>query len=297
MPRKVTTTAVAEKPVTTAAVDPLPAPATPPTVVVCILDRSGSMLSIKDATISGFNEYLSGLRRDTETQYLFSLTLFDSMTLERRHHLVPISEVPPLTGDTYRPGASTPLYDAVVETVEAEHAELAKRGERNPVLVVIMTDGEENSSTKHDESCLRQVVSSLEKGGKGDWTFTYLGANQDAWAVAQKWGFAKNNTLTWDATPQAAAATFSTLSSSTATYAATARSAVASGAASYSASNFFVDPSAGSAPVTIPPSSAVPPPTAAPPPPVARTFHHPSPTAPTHRHQGATTKGHSHELA
>ena len=54
------------------------------------------------------------------------------------------------------------------------------------VLCVVVTDGEENSSTEVDPETLRAMIAEREKDG---WTFIFLGANIDAWDEGRKYGY------------------------------------------------------------------------------------------------------------
>ena len=72
-----------------------------------VLDRSGSMQSIKDDTIGAFNSYVETLAKDSPKSKL-SLTIFDSQSIDTIVNDVPLADVKPLDGDTYQPRASTP---------------------------------------------------------------------------------------------------------------------------------------------------------------------------------------------
>ena len=171
-----------------------------------ILDNSGSMSMVQDATISSFNEYIQSLKKDKENTYKFQLTIFadDIVTKD----ICPIDQVEPLTRETYPAnGPSTALYDAACMTI--------KEAQNNPGknLVVILTDGEENSSREYNEKNFRDLVKKLEK--KGNWTFTYLGANQDSYAVAQRFGFKKGNISNYTTSAAGMASVLSNLTRST----------------------------------------------------------------------------------
>ena len=56
-----------------------------------------------------------------------------------------------------------------------------KVGSEDKVLVTVITDGEENSSTEYDGKAIKALVEELK--GKG-WVFAYIGANQDVEKVA-----------------------------------------------------------------------------------------------------------------
>lgn len=148
-----------------------------------ILDETGSMCSCARETISGFNEYIQTLKKDAK-DILFSLTKFNSSRVEVTHKDIPLAEVAVLTDQNYRPDNLTPLYDAIGKTI----AEL--KDIEGKVLVVVMTDGEENASKEYSRDKIFALIKEKEKVG---WTFLYLGANQDSWANAQQFGFSKGN--------------------------------------------------------------------------------------------------------
>lgn len=157
------------------------------TLVNFILDKSGSMESVKNSTISGFNEYVETLKRDGNN-YSFSLTFFDTDT-KQTYTNEPIKKVGKLDKENYEPNGNTALYDAVCRTIDTVKGTV-KKGQK--VLTVIMTDGEENSSKEYTQEQLRAKIAELEK--TGNWSFVFLGANQDSWANAAKMGIPKMNT-------------------------------------------------------------------------------------------------------
>src|SRR5258706_4204947 len=159
------------------------------TIVNFILDESGSMEDIKEATIAGFNKYLKALQKEKGT-FLMTLTKFDTRGIRTLYTLTNVKDIRPLTQETYQPSSGTNLYDAIVETVEGVANNIHND---QPSLVAIMTDGQENSSTKHTEKCLRELIQKLEK--RENWTFVFMGANQDSWAVAQSMGFSRGNVM------------------------------------------------------------------------------------------------------
>lgn len=163
-----------------------------PTIISFILDESGSMDSIKDSVISGFNEYVSTLKKQ-KGDFLFTLTKFDSVGVRVPYKLKAIKDVAKLSDETYRPGQMTPLYDAVCKTIKDLQKEVKTK---QPVLVAIMTDGEENSSMEYTQKELEAMIKELQ--ADGNWTFVFMGANQDSWAVAQKIGITRGNTMDWE---------------------------------------------------------------------------------------------------
>lgn len=186
------------------------------TLVSFILDRSGSMEAIKEATISGFNEYINGLKKQEKGKMLFSLTTFDTESIDQIYDQVPIKQIEPLTDKTYDPRSGTPLYDATVDTIEKLAEKVDKIEIKPAVLVAIMTDGEENSSKEHDANCLKDLIKKLER--QGNYTFVYLGANQDSWTIAQKFGIQKGNIANWTANATGINNAFMAMATSTVNY-------------------------------------------------------------------------------
>lgn len=176
-----------------------------------VLDETGSMEVCRDATISGFNEYIDSLKKDKKLR--FTLTKFDSNKIDVVYNRVLLDKVEHLSRDTYIPGAMTPLYDAIAHTITSIESKVKGK----PVLCVIMTDGEENASHEYNRTKLFKLIKDKEKEG---WTFVYLGANQDAWAIGQAIGLHRGNVVNYNTAKTGKA--FRTLSHNTQCYAASA---------------------------------------------------------------------------
>ncbi len=181
------------------------------TRLLYVLDESGSMEDIKPSVISGFNEYIHGLQK--MGNFTVTLTKFDSMGIRTPYSALPVKKVPKLNADTYSPGQMTPLYDACVEAIENLALEMT---DGQPVLVAIQTDGLENASKHHTEKCLRNLIQKLQ--AKGNWSFVFMGANQDSWAVAQNLGIPQGNIVNWQATTLGTQNVFRGLAQNTAMY-------------------------------------------------------------------------------
>jgi uncharacterized protein YegL len=162
------------------------------TLVTFLLDRSGSMASIINETMTAFNEYVQGLSTGEGSDLIdFSLVTFDTTSMDKICVAVPIAQAPKLSRENYQPRDGTPLIDAAVTTLKAIDNSLEKRG--NPkVIMVVQTDGHENSSIKHSWEELRRLVDEKTKAG---WEFIFLGAGIDAYDQAQRMGIAAANTL------------------------------------------------------------------------------------------------------
>ncbi len=165
------------------------------TIVNLILDKSGSMTNCKEGTIKGFNEYLNGLKQkkgDVRMSLtLFDTTAFNEINIEKRYVNTPVKEIKPLSNDSYIPGGGTPLYDAAVDSIEESYNKIKNMDSKPVVITVIITDGEENSSVRHNLTCLKDLQTKLTK--EGNWTFVFLGANQDSYKTASSFNMSRGN--------------------------------------------------------------------------------------------------------
>ena len=175
------------------------------TYISVILDKSGSMESIRTDTIGGFNTFLEDQKKNLTGEVMFQLTQFDVFV--RTGTIRPLEEVEPLTLQTYTPYGGTALLDAVGMTIEAL-GRVVKANDK--AIVVVITDGEENSSKAFTNAMIRDSITHFQEGH--DWTFMYLGANQDAWKVAQQWNFHRHHTMSWEGTPLGASTMFAAAS-------------------------------------------------------------------------------------
>ena len=169
------------------------------TFVSVLLDESGSMQSVRDQVIDGFNEYISGLTVSGAKRIRVSLTKFDSSGFNPDYIGAKLKNVPKLTRKSYKPNAMTPLYDAVGRMVRALEQQIAqdsiKQGDK--VLVVIQTDGYENASKEYTQKAIKKLLKEKQKAG---WTFVFLGADQNAWGVSESLGVTQWNTFAYDST-------------------------------------------------------------------------------------------------
>lgn len=163
-----------------------PADATNKMLISVVLDRSGSMEGTRDNTISGYNEYLNGLRTDAASEYSVTLIQFDSAGFAGTPELTiscedtPLAEVPALTRETYAPRGATPLYDAIGECIR--RADVAVTRAPRAVTLVIITDGCENASKEFNQETIQALIKDRETSAH--WTVVFLGAGIDSFAAA-----------------------------------------------------------------------------------------------------------------
>lgn len=164
-----------------------------------VLDKSGSMDVIRDATISGFNEFLGDQRREGG-KAIMTLTLFDTH-FRTRARAVPVSEIPDFDYEDYQPGGMTALYDAIGHTLKMTDDFYASE-KPDQVLFVIMTDGLENASREFDRKRIFDMIADRQK--LAGYEFIYLGANQDSYMVGAGMGIRDGRMLDYAHTEDAA---------------------------------------------------------------------------------------------
>ena len=151
-----------------------------------ILDKSGSMSSIANAAISGFNETVGSIRaakerfKDTQEHYV-SLMIFCNCEKTMLYDMVPVDKVKELTSREYRPCCCTPLYDAMGISINALFNAI-KDKEDATAMVTVITDGLENASKEYSGSAIKALVERM-KNEEG-WNFAYIGTNQDVAATS-----------------------------------------------------------------------------------------------------------------
>ena len=161
-----------------------------------LLDRSGSMASIADDVIGGFNTFFAEQKAEPGDAVV-SIIQFDSNdpqeTLVNRR---PITDVRPLSPRSFQPRGGTPLLDALGDLLDRAEAVAQHDADQ---LVVVLTDGHENASHRWTRDDLFGRISKLTAKG---WTFVFLGANQDSYAEAHDLAMAAGNTSNFAADSQ-----------------------------------------------------------------------------------------------
>lgn len=157
------------------------------TEVIFILDRSGSMSGLESDTIGGFNAMMEKQKKEAG-ELLVSSVLFDDVS-QVLHDRIPADHVAKLTEEDYYVRGCTALLDAVgsaIHHIRNVHKYARKEDRPEKTLVIITTDGMENSSRLYTyEKVKRMIARQQEKYG---WEFLFLGANIDAAAEAGRFG-------------------------------------------------------------------------------------------------------------
>ncbi len=185
--------------------------------ITMVLDRSSSMFSVRESTISGVNEFVEK-QKNQPGHATFSLVQFDDK-YEVVHEAVPVKEVPELTLKTFVPHGMTALLDAIGRTINRTGQRLSEMSEiqrPSKVIFVIVTDGHENVSKEFNRDRIFEMIRHQDK--QYDWEFVFIGANQDAIATATSFGIPVDNAVNYCASAVGTQAAFSGVTQSLAEY-------------------------------------------------------------------------------
>lgn len=185
--------------------------------IIFILDRSGSMDSIKSSTIEGFNKFLTDQKK-IKGEAVISLYQFDDK-FDIIYENEDIQKAPLLNNKTFVPRGMTSLYDAIGKTINNVGERLRKTRESqrpDKVIFVVLTDGQENNSTDYNAKKISEMIKHQTE--KYNWQFVFLGANQDAVLSARTMGMSVGNSLTFKANTKGVTASYDSLSNNIASY-------------------------------------------------------------------------------
>ena len=154
--------------------------------IIFILDRSGSMQSIREDAIGGFNSFVEK-QKDSPGKTRMTLVQFN-------HEYQPVftrkklKNVEPLTLETYIPDGWTALLDAIGKTINDTLKDKKRKADKT--LCAILTDGHENRSEEYTRDAVRSLVESCQE--KHEWTFFFLGADIGAYDEAMSFGIKRD---------------------------------------------------------------------------------------------------------
>lgn len=142
------------------------------TYIALVVDRSGSMNSIRKEAYEAINEQIAQIKAnahltgDTYVTYV----QFDG-TVETVFDKRPVSELEAITWDQYNPRGSTAIRDAVGHTVSVLKSGVEETDDTG-YLVVLISDGEENASKEYSPAAIKTLMDALRETKK--WTFSYM---------------------------------------------------------------------------------------------------------------------------
>ena len=154
------------------------------TDITLVVDRSGSMQEIRSDAEGGVNAFVEKQAKEPGAATL-TLVQFDT-EYEFLYKGVPISQVPKYE---LVPRGGTALLDAVGRAINETGERLGKMADADRpglVIFVVMTDGQENSSKEFSKTRIKEMIQHQQL--TYSWQFTFLGADQDAFAEASAMG-------------------------------------------------------------------------------------------------------------
>lgn len=163
------------------------------TQLAFLLDRSGSMQSIKSDVVGGFAAFIDE-QRAGDGRCTATLAQFDK-EYEVVYRGIDLAQVPPLT---LLPRGGTALLDSMgrlITDTAAEIDALPEADRPGTVIVAIMTDGEENASREWRRPDIKALVE--QQTNEHGWEFLYMGADQDAVEVGKGLGIKEELSITY----------------------------------------------------------------------------------------------------
>lgn len=177
--------------------------------IVFILDHSGSMMTVRDDAIGGFNSFLAD-QKSVPGEASMTLVVFnDSVTT--LYEARPLEDASELSRATYQPGGFTALLDAIGVTF----TKVGKRIEcmehkPDKVIVAILTDGQENASREYTHELVAEGIKHQQE--KYSWEVIFLAANQDAFRTGESLNIKAENTANYAASKSGTSNAFQLMS-------------------------------------------------------------------------------------
>ena len=157
------------------------------TELLMILDMSGSMYSLRDDTIGGYNSLIEEQKKEEGSAIVTTVLFNDGYSVV--HDRIDINDVKPMTSADYVPQGTTAMLDAVGKAITSIGQKLAETPEEqrpSKVMVTIITDGYENASREYSWDVIKAMIK--EQREKYSWIFTFIGADIDTMSVSNNLG-------------------------------------------------------------------------------------------------------------
>ncbi|MGM1028981.1 MAG: VWA domain-containing protein [Actinomycetota bacterium] len=161
------------------------------TALHIVLDRSGSMSSIRDDMVGALEHMLK------EQAAQPGLLTVDVVTFDNELEHTHAWAAPEDVTIELQPRGGTALYDAVgtvINGFDQRIEALPEHARPGNVQVVIVTDGYDNQSREYNSDIVQSLVQRQRDRG---WEFTFLGADQDAALTAKGLGIDAASAITF----------------------------------------------------------------------------------------------------
>jgi len=159
------------------------------TLMVCVLDRSGSMHKIVNDAVGGFNSLIEEQKKCQVGKIAVTVAMFNR-EYELLYNNEDISKIQPFTATSYCPSGSTALLDAVGKTINEVGKKLNDTPEDEKpgkVVFVILTDGEENSSEEFNLEDVKKLIEQQRTQWK--WEFIFLASDEKSFEAGSQMGY------------------------------------------------------------------------------------------------------------
>lgn len=151
--------------------------------IVMVLDESASMDSIHDKMLDAINGFIAE-QKTVDRPCRFTLVKFNH-NVTRKIENIDLRHMRPLKSSDYVPNGMTALYDAIGDTIDWYRYE-------EDVLLVIVTDGQENSSKEYKHQEIKNLLD--EKSKFRGWSYVYLANDLSVAAQGNSIGCARSMT-------------------------------------------------------------------------------------------------------
>jgi hypothetical protein len=158
-----------------------------------ILDTSGSMSHMQQTVVDSHNTFLAE-QQQSDTPMRFSRVWFNHHVWGEPTNGGPLCKAEPLTLNAFEPRGRTALLDAIGLTINA-------RADEHDAVVVVITDGLENSSTSYERQHIATMIETCER--ERGWSFIFLAAGLDVMHQATQLGFDKKRAFNMGRTQRA----------------------------------------------------------------------------------------------
>ena len=171
------------------------------TIYHFVVDQSGSMAGLENQTIEGFNTQLKTIKKLKEefpqNDYIVSVTYFENEVFDVIR-FGKVEDIPLLNRENYNPGSSTSLLDAIGQTIYSIEKKFGNEinEDKATVVLVILTDGYENSSRKYSYNQIAKDIDRLNETNK--WIFTFLGAGINAQSITNRINIRSKNVASFE---------------------------------------------------------------------------------------------------
>lgn len=178
-----------------------------------VIDGSGSMAGLRQATIDGFNSFIeSELSMDVGETHVTTTVFSDKLNpvcVGMNAKKLPLFGTPELP---YTIGGMTALYDAVGVAVEGARQWVKNNNFKGKVLTVIWTDGMENSSREWSIDNVNALIEEMQAKG---WVFQFMGTGEAGWLSGKAFSAIEGAPIMCGATAIGQSSSYVTLNSAT----------------------------------------------------------------------------------